>query len=639
MRVLLCILLCGGSLAARPEPVEGADGNYAVSAIPAALMKDANVVKRLDEEKFTVKSLGRANYYHHYVYTILNEQGDRLAGAAIGYDKLRAYDYIDGNLYDAAGKKVKSLKKSEIKDYSGVDDVSLADDHRVKAHSFYCRVYPYTIEYETSVDYSFTMFFPLWTPMDDEKVAVEHAKLQVVCPADYQFRYKSFNYKGEPVQQTEKGSKTYTWEISSMAAFEDEPLSPEEVEFTPAVYLAPVQFEVQSYSGTMSSWQEFGKFIYALKSNRDQLPDNIKQTVHQLTDGVADPKEKIARLYKFMQDNTRYISIQLGIGGWQPFDATYVATKKYGDCKALSNYMYSLLKEAGIPSCYALINAGSNNKFFVNDFPCAYFNHVILCVPLKADTVWLECTSQTMPAGYLGDFTDDRSALIINENGGTLVHTPVYNYKDNLEIRHTRAVADESGNLSVDVVTRYSGLQQDKLHGIINGLTKEKVTEFLKAEFDLPQYDLLKYSYNEKPSRLPEITETLQLSATNYAQVTGKRFFIAPNMLTKTHIKLAPAENRHTDVQLLMAYTDIDTAEIQLPVGYQPESLPEPMVLQSKFGRYTATIKVEGTVMTYYRVTENYGGRFPAAEYNNLVKFWQQVYKADRNKVVLVKKE
>lgn len=630
----MCMILCAGSLA-----VQAGDGSYAVSAIPAALMKNANMIKRLDEERFTVRNIGKANYYHHYVYTILNEAGDKFAHAMVGYDKLRTFDFIDGSLYDAAGKKIKSLKKSDIRDYTDSDEGTFADDNRIKAHNFYYKVYPYTVEYETSVDYSFTMFFPLWQPLDREKIAIERSRMQVICPADYQLRYKSFNYKGEPVQQTEKGSRVYTWEISNMAAFEDEPLSPDEVEFTPTVYLAPVQFEVQSYTGAMNTWQEYGKFVYTLKSNRDQLPDNIKQTVHQLTDGISDPKEKIAKLYRFMQDNTHYIGIQLGIGGWQPFDATYVATKKYGDCKALSNYMYSLLKEAGIPSCYALINAGRNNKFFVNDFPCAYFNHAILCVPLKGDTVWLECTDQTLPAGYLGDFTDDRSALIINENGGTLVHTPVYSYKDNLEIRHTKAVADESGNLSMDVVTRYTGLQQDRLHSIINGLTKEKVTEVLKDEFDLPQYDLIKYSYGEKPSRLPEITETLQLSAANYAQVTGKRFFIAPNILTKTHIKLAPAENRQTEVQLLMAYTDIDTAEIQLPAGYQPESLPGPVVLQSKFGRYTSTVKVEGTVMKYYRSTENYGGRFPAAEYNELAKFWQQVYRADRSKVVLVKKE
>ncbi len=407
------------------------------SAIPANLLKNANVVVRFEEERFTIKSLTKANLYDHYVYTILNEKGDRFAHAIGEYDnKLQSVDYIDGNLYDAAGKKIKSLKKSDIKDLSGTDESSLADNNRIKVHNFYYRVYPYTVEYEVSIDYNHTMFFPVWTPMENEHVSVEDSKMKVIGPSDYEIRYKTFNYKDQPVQQTEKGDKTYTWELKDMPALEDESYSPDWTELTPVVFLGPVQFEIQDYKGNMNTWQDFVKFVYALKNGRDQLPDNIKQEVHRLTDGVTDPREKIAKLYKFMQDNTHYISIQLGIGGWQPFDATYVSTKKYGDCKALSNYMYSLLKEAGIFSNYTLVRAGEDDHFFVSDFPCSQFDHVILSVPLKTDTVWLECTSQTLPAGYLSAFTSDRYALVINENGGTLVRTPKYGLKDNLEVRY-----------------------------------------------------------------------------------------------------------------------------------------------------------------------------------------------------------
>ena len=96
----------------------------------------------------------------------------------------------------------------------------------------------------------------------------------------------------------------------------------------------------------MNTWEGFGKFISELLKGRDVLPDDIKVKVHQLTDQLKDDKQKVYVLYDFLQKNTRYISIQLGIGGWQPFDAKYVAAKRYGDCKALSNYMVALLKES-----------------------------------------------------------------------------------------------------------------------------------------------------------------------------------------------------------------------------------------------------------------------------------------------------
>jgi len=76
------------------------------------------------------------------------------------------------------------------------------------------------------------------------------------------------------------------------------------------------------------------------------LPDNIKKEVHELTDNLKDVRQKVYVLYDFLQKNTHYINVSLGIGGWQPFPADYVAIKRYGDCKALSNYMVALLKEA-----------------------------------------------------------------------------------------------------------------------------------------------------------------------------------------------------------------------------------------------------------------------------------------------------
>ena len=614
------------------------DGDYAVSKISPALLKNANAVLRYENIKFEVLSTKEAVETNHYVITILNENGDDWAQFSEYYDKLREINSVEGFLYDANGKQLKKVKTKDLQDLSGVSDYSLMDDNRVKTHNFYYRAYPYTIEYEVEIHYKNTLFFPMWSPQGGEKLSVEHSEMNIVCPSDYQFRYKAFKYNSDPVITTEKNKRISTWFAENMPAIVKEPFGPLWHDLTTVVIFGPTEFQVGDYKGNMATWQDFGKFVYALKQGRDGLPDNVKQTVHQLTDGITDEKKKIQVLYEYMQKNTRYISVQLGIGGWQPFDANYVATKGYGDCKALSNYMFSLLKEAGIPSYYTVIRAGQYDNYITADFPSQQFNHVILCVPLKKDTVWLECTSQTLPAGYLGDFTCNRYGLLIDENGGKLVRTPVYDIKDNLQLRKVNAILDKDATLKVRVNTSYKGLEQDDVHEIINFLSKDKVKEYLEKHLDFATYDLDKFEYAENKSMIPEVDEKLDLNVSNYASITGKRLFIVPNVMSRSYTKLKTDEERKYDIVLHDDYKQVDSVEIEIPKGYEPESVPQPVTIETKFGKYSSNIKLVDNKIFYWRVREQNSGTFSAKDYPSLVDYFDSIYKADRNKIVLVKK-
>ncbi len=621
-------------------PLMAAAGDeYAVSKIPAALLKNAHVVKRMEQISFEVLANGEAILKKKYALTILDENGDRQAGFMEYYDKLHDIKNIEGALYDADGKELKRLKNKQIIDLTGMDESTLVDDSRRKYHNFFHKVYPYTVQYEVEIKYYGTLFFPVWLPREAENFSVEQSGISIISPVNYTVRYKAFNYTAEPVQTSDKDKKTQTWHTSNLPAIEDEYASPAWYELNTVVLFAPTDFSVENYRGNMNNWQEFGKFVYSLKQGRDQLPDNVKQAVHRIADNITSPKEKIAKLYEYVQKNTRYISIQLGIGGWQPFDAKYVATKAYGDCKALTNYMYSILKEAGINSFYTLVKAGRNANKVIADFPSQQFNHVILSVPLQKDTLWLECTSQTMPAGYLGDFTCDRYALMVDENGGTLVRTPKYGMKQNLQLRRIKATLDEDATLQVNATTRYEGLQQDMYHDLIHSLSKDKVKEFLHEELDFATYDISSFDYKEDRSALPAVNESLDIVVSNYATITGKRLFIVPNVMTRTHRKLQAEEERKFELELGFEFNDVDSVEISLPAGYTDESMPQDVSVNSKFGKYTSSVRLIGNQLFYYRNIEHYGGRFPAKDYTELVKFYESIYKADRSKVVLVKKE
>ena len=613
------------------------DGDYSVSKIPAKLLENANAVLRLEDLRFEIISTKETNFKNHYVITILNEKGDYWAELNEYYDKYREINSIEGILYDANGKEIKKVKKKDIEDISGVDGGTLMDDSRFKRYSFYYKVYPYTIEYTIETTSKSTFSFPSWTPQEASMLSVEQSSMSVVFPADYHLKYKAFNFANNPKESIEKNKKTLTWSIQNLQAFLKEPYAPIYKEITPNVIFAPTEFQMDEYKGNMNSWEEFGKFIYALKQGKDQLPENIKKIIHQISDNISDPKEKIAKLYEYMQDNTRYISIQLGIGGLKPFTANDVATKRYGDCKALSNYMYSVLKEAGLDSYYTLVKSGDDNQYFNSDFPSNQFNHVILCVPVQKDTMWLECTSQTMQAGYLGEFTSDRPVLLIDETGGKLVRTPTYKIKDNLQVRKVSAVLDEKGNLSLNSNSRYSGLQQDSYHDLMHAVAKDKIKEILNEELNFSMYEINAFDYKDLKTAMPSISESLNISVNNYATVTGKRIFISPNILTKTSRKLSVDSTRKFDIQFKMEYKDVDSVEIKIPDGYVVENLPAKVSINNNFGSFDCSTKLVNDKIVYYRTFEQKSGRFKAEKYQDLVDFFQSVYKADRTKVVLLK--
>ncbi len=611
---------------------------YAAAAIPDSLQKEANAVVREEELRVIIKSPDKAVVRHSYAITVLNEAGNGFARYYGHYDKESPINDISGFLYDASGKELKRVKQKEITDAPYDDNMSFVLDTRVKRHDFNYRQYPYTVYYEEESELSSLFFLPSWKPVYTDNFSVENSRLVVEAPAGYALRYKQLNY-GQPDITRTGTQAVYTWQVRNIRPVTWEPYQPQMEEITPTVYLAPSVFSRAGYNGAMDSWLHLGQFIASLNKGRDVLPDNIKQEVHRIADALPDKKARISALYAYMQKNTRYIGIQLGIGGFQPFEASYVANKKYGDCKALSNYMYSLLKEAGISSNYVLINSGRELRSLWEDFPAPYFNHAVLCVPDGRDTVWLECTSQTANPGFVGSGTANKKALLIGDDGGHIVSTRFYQPEDNRQLRKVTATLDEKGLLSARSVTRFTGTQQEEAHSLIHYANSEQREKYLNSELNLPTYTVVKNDYSEITGYNPSVDEILEITSQGYGTITGKRLFFQPNLFNKSGVQLDKSKARRYDIVYRSSFLDADTIQLAIPEGYAPESLPKDVSIQSQFGRYSITYKVNNHHVEVLRVYERLAGRFPATDFEAFARFNEEVYKADRSRMVFVKKE
>lgn len=634
MRELLIVLIYSTSVFAQNK--------YSVDSIPAELRQNADAVIRTETIEFTIEDVGNAVLSVHKVITVFNERGAReYSKFYTYYDKLTKVRKISGAVYDRNGSKVFKLKNKDVVDVSLSSLSNDVTDGRQKITEFDSKSfqYPYTIEFSSTVKVNNMMFYPAETFYSNKNVSVQEKSLIINTPADFVFRYKEQNMPQKVYVKEEGRCKKYIWNVRNMPAFEYEPFS--NINEDPSVVCAPKAFEIESYKGEINSWNDIGKFVYTLNAGRDVLPERVKKKVHELIGNEKETLKKIQLLYGYLQNNTRYLSIQLGIGGWQTMSAIDVSSKGYGDCKALSNYMKALLSEAGIASCVALVMAGDNADEVDSDFPSMRFNHSINCIPLERDTIWLECTSQTNPMGYQGSFTGNRKALLILPEGGVLVNTIKYGSFDNSKNRKAKIVIDELGNAKAQIKTFFSGIQHESKSYILHEKDQEQQKRLVRNSIKIPSFDLEKFSFVETKSQNPSIEESLELRAHKILKKTGTRIFIKPNLLGDNTVFLPETKERKHSLFLspnIFNSFDSDSILIYFQENISPEFIPEPVFIKSKFGEYSVSISFQKGTLVYYRRLILNGGNFPAEDYKDFFDFLKFIDKNDRIELSFMEK-
>ncbi|MFM8740898.1 MAG: transglutaminase-like domain-containing protein, partial [Cytophagales bacterium] len=416
-----------------------------------------------------------------------------------------------------------------------------------------------------------------------------------------------------------------------------EPYMPARV--IPSVIFSPSQFEYAGYAGSMTSWQELGKWQIMLNEGRGVLPEETKLKLRELTKNLPNVEAKAKVLYEYLQNKTRYVSIQRGIGGFQPFDATTVDKTGYGDCKALSNYMVALLKEAGLKGYYTQIYAGDNNRPVPRDFTIDYFNHIIVALPNGKDTLWMECTSQTAPFGYLGKFTGNRYALMITETGGALVRTPRYDQSKNLQTTQANVVLDAQGNAKASIKSTYTGLQFENGNlDYYTNLSAEEQRKWLEKNIHIPSFEIATFNMQARKEKIPTAEVLLELNLNRYSSVSGKRLFLTPNLMNRSSYVPEKLEKRKYIVSRTLPYIDIDSITYSIPDVLYPELTPQPIKISSRFGEYESMVKFDQGKLTYVRRLKMNSGEFPAESYNELIDFYKTINKADNLKLVFLNK-
>lgn len=610
---------------------------YYAASITEELKEDANSVVRHEEVFFKVKSTSEGTYHFKQIITILNKDSkDNVL--RVFYDKDSRVTAIKATLFNAFGQKVRKIKPSEVKDYSAIQDFSIYQDDRFKDLEVKHSSFPYTIEFEYEMSLKGMSFisFKDWY-IQGLSQSVEYGTYQLEIPKDQEFHYEAMNFEGEPTIKEEKGKMLYQWEVKNLLAKKMVPLGPKIFDVLPVLWLAPDEFRIGQYKGTMRDWTDFGHFMNQLIDGRDELPSELISELKTLVADASTRKEKIDRLYRYLQMNMRYVSVQLGIGGWQPFEASYVSDKKYGDCKALSNFMYAMLKAVGIESYPVLITRGDLNYEITEEFTNVRFNHMVLHVP--EEDYWLECTSTDLPPNYLGSDNINRNVLLITPEGGKVVKTPNLATESNQKNHKVVILVKPNGTAEAAVEIFTSGASHETYRWIENHYSEEEQEKWLIKNSDLSSFTIQEFTIESDKAK-PEAQVRYNLQIPRYGAKAGKRLFVPLNAFNNWGYIPINVEDRAENVFINAGFWNRDEIILDIPEGFQIESVPvEEKRIESCIGYYDVKVFKRGKQLVMNREFKMEAGEFPAKEYDEIRQFFKEVSKLDAMKVVLVEKK
>lgn len=610
---------------------------YPSSAIPDSLKKNADAVIREYTYELEINSASSATIRMRKAITILNTKGEGMGEFIMFYDKFTIPSSIKVQVYDAFGNIMKKVKNSEIQDYAAYDGATLFSENRVKYFKPFEKTYPYTVTYEYELELKGYTGLRRWMPVSSYDVSVQHAAFVVTVAPEVKFRYKQLNFTDEKEKSLSNNEHQYNWEINNFPALNQEPLSQDIDLLTPVVFITTDKFEYDGSKGDISSWALFGDWMETLLQGRDNLPELTRKKIHSLTDTIPGTFEKSRVLYEYMQSKMRYISVQFGIGGFQPFAAETVDHLSYGDCKALSNYFIAILKEAGIPALYAVTIAESGKPEFFSDFPAnIYFNHVIVCMPLQKDSVWFECTSNYSPAGYMSSRVAGHPALLVTHAGGKLVTVPTLTRDRNTEFRKIMLKLNPDGSASIDLKIRYAGLQLNSgLSGYI--LSSEEQTKMLYVDLGLNDFVINKHKYDYHKKGDAFIQLNADITCNRLGSISGQRMLLPVKILGDLMALPEKVDKRKFPFELDFPYHDCDTVVMEIPHGYNVESLPKGYKAESEFGEYQLSlINIENSI-TIIRSLKMNKGEYPPEKYSAIREFLQGINKAEKQKLILIK--
>ena len=609
--------------------------------------KEAVAVILLDEQQIVVKDDGEIDVRHRRALKFLRPGNhDEYDYAIVPFDNQTKISFFGAWTITPSGQQIQ-IKEKESGEV-GLESFEVFSDQRIKFIRFAEANVGSVVGYEYIQRQRPFVFEDEWRIQSE--IPTRRARLTLQLPNGWEFSTRWANYpKQEP--QSSSGN-SYVWEVENIPGIVPEPGMPPYDVITSRMDLKYFPRDLKLRAKTTGSWDDIGSWYSALTASSRIPSPEIQQKVAELTAGITNPVAKMQALATYVQQNIRYVAIEVGIGGYQPHPATDVFKHQYGDCKDKATLMSTMLKVAGIDSYYVLIHT---ERGVVNpDFPSLRSNHMIMAIRLPDGTppshlygivddpklgklLFFDPTNPYVPLGYLPDYLQDNYGLLITPDGGKLVLLPLLPPSTNRLFRTATLTLTPNGNLGGNVQELRWGGPAVLSRGELLSSTpadRAKVFERLLGA-SMSNFKLTGASIGN----LDKYNETLNLEykfvTDSYAKSSGDLLIIRPRVVGEKGSSILSGKDRKYPIEFAGTSLESDLFDITLPAGYVVDELPKPVDVHCAYASYKSNVEVKDNVLHYKRTYEITDLSVPTEKLPEVRDFFHEVAAAEKSSAVL----
>ncbi|HEX5234205.1 MAG TPA: DUF3857 and transglutaminase domain-containing protein [Silvibacterium sp.] len=504
------------------------------------------------------------------------------------------------------------------------------------------------------VAYEYTMEIPMYAGEESwdfqNEIPTAKSIFEIDLPQGWQHRALWRKYTS--VDPVEVAPNHVRWELTDIPGIDLEsvPMAPAEEALAARM---EVYFSANALPPDPQLWARIGEWYTQLAAPQTEGPADIATATRGLTSANADFMDRIQKVATFMQQQIRYVGIEIGIGGLIPHAAEDVFRNRYGDCKDKATLMIAMLDAVGVRATWVMVDASrgvvdpklpstmANHMIAAIEIPNGYQNPALKAVvTAKSGKRYLifDPTNPYVPIGLLPTYLQGSYGLLMAGADSEPIALPVLAPDSDTVNRQAVFTLAPDGSLSGSVTVKRLGASSDDLrHTFTMNSEKENLQgleDSLRSDFS--SFQVGKEEVENARNLDQQLILRYDLTASSYAKNAGNLLLVRPRVVSSDAIALTD-EQRRFPIEFASTGEWRDSFDLKIPAGYAVDDLPDPVSVDTPFASYRSDVKVDGDVLHYSREYIVKKLDVDATDYPELRKFEGKIYTDESRSAVLKK--